>query len=547
MILDEISALEILKDNLKVKPHIEKGRKIAKELFALIEGDGFKDELIKRIEHLESSEKAMAREKYSRSITDFFERLLQPIGNIYSSVGGSKTYEIKSEEMKLKYLKHVSSVSGNMSLEKWLRQNWMRLYHTDPNGVIFWEYKKENAYPTYKSIHNIRNYKSSGQNLEWILFEPEEVKVDNSYVYKWRLVDDSTDWIFTQINGEFYLSEADTMVNEFRRVPGLINSDISKLGEDWRVSPLDKIVELCKEYAQNQSVKTIYKILSGFPIHWRYVSQCRTCTGTGIKGDDSCNVCSGKGYIQKGDVTDMVTLPIPEEGDPVLAPNIAGFIQPDLETWSKLSEELDYLEEIAYRTHWSVAKVNNADGQAETATGRFIDLQPQINKLNEYADTAEWVEMEMSEMLLNFMNQTKSINERNVYVNYGRRYILESADTILEKYHTSKDNDDNITIKDRLLSEYITAKYKNDPQMLRESLLKAKVEPYVHEKIEEVEQFFGPQEAAKKILFGKWWQFEADKERTADQLVQDYLTWFNQNYNKYVNLRKENEAPESGE
>jgi hypothetical protein len=545
MILEDDQIQDILKENLKVKDHIKKGREIAKELFALIQGDDFKEELIHKIEHLESGNKAEARKKYSRAITDFFERLLQPIGNIYSSVGGSKNYNIDNENIKIDYLKNVSSVSGNMSLEKWLRQNWMPLYHTDPNGVIYWEHKETNAYPTYKSINKIRNYNISGQNIEWILFEPEKVKVENTTVMKWRIVDDAYDRIYIQTNSEFILQ--DEMPNEFRRVPGVVNSDISKLGEDWRVSPIDKIVQLCKEYARDQSIKTIYKFQSGFPIHWRYVSQCRDCTGTGVTGEGICKTCGGKGYIQKGDVTDQVTITVPEEGDPVLAPNIAGFITPDLETWTQYNTELDYLEEIAYRTHWSVAKTNNADGQAETATGRYIDLQPQINKLNEYADTAEWVEMEMSEMLLNFMNPTKNVDEREVYINYGRRYILESADTILEKYHTSKDNDDNSTIKDRLLSEYITAKYKNDPQMLRESLLKAKVEPYIHEKIEEVEQFFGSVEAARKIYFNKWWNLEADKEKTPEQLIEDYKNWFNQNYIENASIRKEDETSENGE
>ena len=119
MILEDDQIQEILKENLKVKDHIKKGREIAKELFALIQGDDFKEELIHKIEHLESGNKAEARKKYSRAITDFFERLLQPIGNIYSSVGGSKNYDIDNENIKIDYLKNVSSVSGNMSLEKW--------------------------------------------------------------------------------------------------------------------------------------------------------------------------------------------------------------------------------------------------------------------------------------------------------------------------------------------------------------------------------------------------------------------------------------------
>lgn len=529
MTLDNDEALIVLKASKKVPKNIVIGREMSKELFALIEGDEFANELIKNIEHLESSQKAEARKKYSRSITDFFERLSQPIGNIYSSVGGSKRYDIDNENTKKEYLEKISKVSGNMSLEKWLRQNWMPLYHADPNGVIMWEWKNEDAYPTYKGIDVIRNYKLKGQNVDWILFEPEKKNIDGSVIYVWRLVDDETDRIYYQRGDEFDLQEDLTFPNPFGKCPAIVNSDLTKLGYDYRISPYFKIVDLCKEYARDQSIKTIYKFQSGFPIHWRYVSQCRTCTGTGKLGDDTCSDCSGKGYLQKGDVTDMVTLPLPEEGDQVIAPNIAGFIAPDLETWNQYNTELQLLEEFAYRTHWSITATNDADGQTETATGRYIDLQPQINKLNEYADTAEWVEAEMSEMLLHFVNEGNQ-DEGSIYVNYGRRYILESSDTILEKYHTAKENDDNAVIKDRLLSEYITAKYKNDPKMLREEILKAKVEPYVHDNLEDVANLFGSKEASKKTLFGKWWSLEADIDKTPEQLISDYETWFNQNY-----------------
>ena len=40
----------------------------------------------------------------------------------------------------------------------------------------------------------------------------------------------------------------------------------------------------------------------------------------------------------------MVTLPIPTEDQPVLAPNIAGHVTPDIETWTKYDNELEMLE-----------------------------------------------------------------------------------------------------------------------------------------------------------------------------------------------------------
>ena len=59
-------------------------------------------------------------------------------------------------------------MSGNQSLEKWLRQTWMPLYHTDPNGLIMYEYKGEEIYPTYKSINSLF---SSRNNLKHTYYD----------------------------------------------------------------------------------------------------------------------------------------------------------------------------------------------------------------------------------------------------------------------------------------------------------------------------------------------------------------------------------------
>jgi len=543
MILTEDEAIELVENSQTTPEYITAGREMACELFALVQGDKFKEELIKRIEKIESTEKSIARKKYSRNVADFFERLLQPIGNIYSSTGGNKQYDITTDSIKKEVLTSLSNISGNQSLEKWLRQTWMPLYHTDPNGLIMYEYKGEEIYPTYKSINVIRDYKPKGQNVDWLLFEPYDLKINGTQYKAWRLIDDENDRTILQLGNNFKLSEEFTFQHPFGKVPAIVNSDIQKLGYDWRVSPIDKIVELCKEYARDQSIKTIYKFQNGFPIHWRYVSSCRSCAGTGKLGNgDICGNCDGKGHLTSSDVTDMVTMPIPDVDDPVLAPNIAGYITPDLDTWTQYNTELELLENYAYRTHWNVIASNDAEGQAETATGRFIDLQPQINKLNEYADTAEWVEWQMTEFLINFIDQNKNKAEALSFINYGRRFILESADTILEKYHTSKDNGDNDTIKDRLLNEYITAKYKNDPKHLRVELLKSVVEPYIHYDLEEITKTFGEKEAARKAMFNKWWTIEANKDSEAKTLIESYNKYFNTNYEV-----KENEEASSSE
>src|ERR1035437_1554241 len=102
------AAVEYIKSNAVVTPKfILDARVYSKELSALITGEGFLDELINKIENIESDSKAKARKKYSRDLRDLFSRLGAPIENVFSSTGGVKDYqngEVKLSQENLKKL-----------------------------------------------------------------------------------------------------------------------------------------------------------------------------------------------------------------------------------------------------------------------------------------------------------------------------------------------------------------------------------------------------------------------------------------------------------
>lgn len=556
-------AAEYIRLHQEIPKTIVAGRKEARELYALIEGVGFDDELIKRIEHIEDAEKAKARRKYSRNIVDLYERLLQPISNVFSASGSSKKYDITNDEKLTEFLLKISNLRDNKSIQKYVENTWMPLYHVDPNGVIFMEYttKKEvddgggstktvgtnDVYPTYKSIYSIRSYKPKGQLVDVILFEPKKQTIKNAegLIVRqgmiWRIVDDVWDRTFLQDGDTVTLIPEKSFEHPFKEVPAIINSDIVKIGSfDFKVSPINKIKDLTREYARDQSVKTLYKFLQGFPIFWRYITECRKCKGVGKDGNKKCTDCNGVGFYKKKDVTDQVTLPAPKRKDDVkIAPDIAGYISPDLETWRQYSDELELLEDLAVRTHWGTHKEK---GKNETATGRWIDIQPVMNRLNKYADTAEWVERQLSEWIALYLNP--SLDGNVAAVHYGRRYIIESPDVILEKYQLAREKGANNVILDRLYNEYLTSKYGNDPQWLRVELLKSEVEPYLHIGLEQVAATFGQVEAQRKVLFTQWWKTLDTKaqEQDAEKLIKDYITWFDAN-----KVKLEPETPAQGD
>ena len=507
----------------------------SKELFALVYGVGFHDLLVNRIEKLENSDRAIARKKYSIDVRDLSVRVMTQRDNVFSADGGGDFFGDINETRQENIKKYLSSFKAGASIDDYLSKHLFQLSDVDPNGLMFLEYESEggelkDVYPTYKSIQDIHSYEPDGIKVKWVVFSPVNVVEKGNTYKKWRYVDESRDVTIIENDG-FTVSEEMTFDNEFKAVPAVILSNIEKIGTNIRLSWLFFIQELCKKYARDFSIKTIYEFLQGFPKHWSYVMFCNTCKGTGQKDGKNCPTCDGKGHMGSSDVTDdiRVSLPTDKEDHLIVAPHLAGFISPDLEYVKHAEESLRGLEDLIERTMWGSKKEGDGSGN-ETATGRYIDTQPIINKLNVFADFAESVHNTLASYLISLVDKFKSDKDGDIYTKtYGRRFIIESPDVLMEKYGKAKAEGQPITVLDKLLSELISAKYKNQVALRLMMIKKSNVEPYVHLSTKEVKDTFGSSKAEKKQLFSQWWDYEADKYKSEKDLIDDYNKWFNLN------------------
>lgn len=538
MKLTDNQAIEIIKANESVPQELINIREESEMLYALINGDDFADKLIDKIEFIEGEKKSVARAKYARNMQDFFKRLFQPLDNIWYATGGNKIYNIENTTIQKQFFRQIANIKDSNTLSHWLQNTGVELSHVDPNGLMFLEYttkKRKEVFPTYKNIKNIRKYVHRGQLVEWVLFEPVEKTFRNNNTRTfWRIVDDTQDRTFIEDgNNNFTKSSKLSFPHPFGMVPAVINSNIVKVNNiKLRLSPINIILGLSKEYARDQSIKTIYKFLQGFPIHWRYVTECEECKGLGKLAGVKCKSCDGRGYKQKGDVTDMVTLPVPTIDHQKIAPDIAGHITPDLETWGTYNTELDILERIAIITFWGTP-LNSMEtfGGRKTVPEVLFNKQPIENTLNRYADYLEFIETKMSGWILNFFDQQKARNENDIKITYGRNYVIEPSDTILKRYEEARKAQENDVVLDEIFKQLLQATYRTNPVELLINILKSEVEPYLHQTLDDVEKVFGKTEAQRKVLFSKWWNTLSKKDlgKTREILEKEYKVWFEDN------------------
>jgi hypothetical protein len=504
MILTTQDIARILKD----KPNaalITKAQAYSRKMLLHLEGIGMEAHLA-TLPYFEKQEVASVRRKYARTNKDLFTRLHRPIDKVFNARGGSAYYKLpKSQEQQLRDA--MTNIEYGYNLRRWIEASWLPAYIRDPMGLVFMEIDENGrAYPTYKSIMDIYDYQVKGRDLDYVVFKTD-LKIDaykkknsRDYLPVYRVVDDLFDRLVAWDGAIASEVSNQTYPNYWMRVPARINSDLYSSVQGMYVSPDDAIVGIADEFLQEGSFFSIFKKHHFFPKAWQYQRDCIACRGEGKRGGKDCDVCNGTGTAKDWKVNETVLVPVPEKEDPVLAPDIAGYITPDIDGWEAMKTSLADLETLMYQTLWGTEQLTNLDN--ETATGKFIDTQPVNERLAKFTDAAE----EMEECITNWMGQFLfGDTYQGADVHYGRRYMIESPDVIWKKYSDARVAGAPFPALDELLLEYYSTKYAGDSFELQKYTKLMKVEPFVHLTPSQVKALgLPPERYAEKLFFTEW-------------------------------------------
>lgn len=517
--------------------------------------------LIEQVKGYENLDKRKLRENVARSTKDVVGYLLKPTQKIFTAAGFYREYVGTSKGVKDAIEKYLEMLPQGVSLRKWMQDYWMEAFITDPNGVILIERNDDgDSYPVYKSISVIHDYQHEWGKFDYLVLDYGERELEGDYdiprvVKVYRVIDDEKDALFYLGNeGELveYSSETEPhdMGNPAGEVPALLVSDIMDMKTDGRRGFLHSVDELLKECLRDTSVLSIYKFLHGFPIFWAYAMDCTTCEGEGVIANPrfndqlpvsdqnperiTCTTCHGTRLQTTKDVSDGVRLPLPRgEGDPVLAPNIAGYIQPDLDTWKKME---DTINQMKRDMHFGVWGTHVEDEKSNTATGRYIDAQPVNDTLRVVSDMAERKEQQILEYIAAL--QFKSVKKEGIKVTYGKRFMIETPDVLWERYLEAKEKKAPISSLDYMYTRFLQGEYFGDAQLLDQKMKEFYLEPFPHYTLGDLKGIASAKQMQEKLLYSDWVE-QADFAKDLSVLKAEFKAFVE----KYIEENKPEEAP----
>jgi hypothetical protein len=513
-------------------------------------GDG-KDDLLETMDGLETSAQRNLRRKYAMSNTFVVDTLFRPFYNVFSSKGGSIELDTSTESIKTVFKSKIKNINSGFGVKEYLKQIWTEAFITDPNGLVFLEVSRDGLKSSVeqKSIQGIKNMKRNGVTPEYVMFEADQ-KINNdktreggkdeSFKLHW-FVDDAKYYrikVYQDKDRSPEIIENESIVNSFGRVPAFVNSPILDTNRKIQISPIWKQIELLNKYLRDGSVKDIYIAKHGFPIFWMYsnlMDICNSCGGGGtiLDLDDNqrrvhCGSCGGAGRTLKKDVSDALLLSPPKSKDDPVLSAVAGYVQPDIETWREQRTEQEWTMGLLTFSLWGAMKEK---GQNETATGRWIDVQPVTNRLNDFADIVEGVWENIITLLAQFHIKNSF---KGVSVSIGRRFILETPDQIWNKYVKAKADGASETLLTQLLNQYYESEYQTN-DMLRAYYTKLSLlDPLPHNTISEAISLNVPQDFKdQKVYFSEFVETTSMVE-----IIESDLLKLKESLNTFVAKRK---------
>jgi len=531
------------------KDCVDKGGTLQSDHKLHVTGEGFKTYL-KQIKGYEDGEDKEIRDQLSQPATvDILKIIIDELSRWKNTQGTNKKYHLKDKEKETAFVDMLDGVWKNTSLDDFITGFFDKAIFTEFNGFAVvtkpkvdienklveregiterWDEKNVAPYIIFVSILDVKDYKITGDEVEYLIWKVGEEMDGEAVVAEiFRAIDDSTDRIIrVPMSGKDATLESE-LPNELGYVPAIqlspIKHELTK--DEVKTSPISHIIPMLDRYLSKDSFQTLTEIKHAFPKFVSVAFDCPKCHGTGEvinKTGDSveCTKCGGLGKIapfKKGSfmaIKDKV-----EEGHifPPGAP--ATYITPDIESIRYGSESLETLKQrILFAGTGNKALV--AEEIAKTATESVINHKSLEDRIGEVLDAVESRETFLTDTIAKSHLDFKGSYE-GCTIKYGRKLNLRDENTVLTEIIESKKAGMPESHIESLQKELIASRYKNSPESRERFLLLADIEPlcgYTVKETLDMSEYIDPEMLKLKINFNE----RVDQFEKENGLITEY-------------------------
>ena len=531
------------------KDVIEFGKDQCQILSRNIYGKGLK-ESFQRNTYFENQDVFANRTFKPTSNKDLFARLFQREEMVFHAHGGATYFEGLDDDQTQQLNAKLNSIRFGQSIKEWIHQFALQAYRSDPMGVIFIEIdQNDNIYPTYKCINTVWDYQSTGRQLEYVCFQLNksealsfgitdkdiEGSTGDKKTNYFRFCDDSQDTIFKISDGKVYLANINgnnPIKNQFEKLPAFVVSDlISYNNSQLFISPIDAVIELAEMYCGDRTVRDLTKKFCAFPKSIEPLLDCGSCQGTGFISSSPCPDCTppgadrGTGKKLRTNVGDVARFSLDVLKDGFSIDRIYGYVTVPIAILDKQDRSLNDIENMAVSVYWGTDLRSNttqgpdinATNIEETATKTLANLQPIYARLNKTADWAQTTE----NIIIDFIGLHEFPNAfKKSAITYGRYYILETPDTLIDEYLTMKEKGSAQIVLNETLKKYYHSLYKDNQVKLAIMIKMMSIEPFIHHTIVEVYAAnAAKQDYISKLYFNEWFLIQKENDLLTKEIA----------------------------
>jgi hypothetical protein len=182
-----------------------------------------------------------------------------------------------------------------------------------------------------------------------------------------------------------------------------------------------------------------------------------------------------------------------------------------VDSWKLMVDSIERTWNRIFFSHWGTVVSRDTGKDYSTATGRYIDAQPVNNRLNKYSKSIERAHTAIADLIGIYYFP---LTFKKAFIQYGRRYLIETPDQIWEKYVNAKKLDAPVSTLDILIYQYLESEYRENETMYIVETKKVKLEPFVHWSINIVRESktISDEEKQKKEFYGEWVQTKTIEE-----------------------------------